>query len=536
MRLQRSISTVGLLLTSVGCMVGSGWLFGAYYAAQIAGPSSVLSWLLGGVMVAFIALTFSEISSMLPVAGGIARYSHFSHGSLVSFCMSWLAWLSCVAVAPTEVQAILQYSSGYFPGLVIKQQGVHVLTMSGFAIASVLMLLISLLNIMGIKLLTCFNALITWGKLLIPLVVVIVIMYHHFSVTNFTAHGFASGGLHGILWALPTAGIVFSFLGFREATSLAGEAKSPGVAVPIAVLGSVFICSLLYVFLQIGFIGAVSPQALAEGWAHLNYAGDSGPFAGIAASLGLGFLVLLIYADALVSPFGTAVIYTTTTARLNYAMSFNRYTPAFMLQLNQRGVPVLAVVVNCLLGLFMFLPFPTWQALVGFQSIAIVLAYAVGPVTLLCLRHQLPKLRRPFVLPASKTLCVITFYFCNLIAYWTGWETIWRLMFAIMFGGILFAIQRSCDKKMVLPLQWRSALWLLPYFTTLTLISYLGNFGSGKAVIPFGWDFLVIFVFSLCFIYIAFRSRLSAQTSQEILAHDQEMKDFLIYDEPLSHS
>ncbi|PIQ42372.1 MAG: amino acid permease [Gammaproteobacteria bacterium CG11_big_fil_rev_8_21_14_0_20_46_22] len=523
MKLQRSISSFGLLCASVGCMVGSGWLFGAYYAAQITGPAAILSWLLGGGLIIFIALTFSELSSMLPLAGGIARYSHFTHGPMVSFCMSWLAWLSCVAVAPTEVQAILQYGSTYAPGLMHKVGGLPVLTLTGYVVATLLMLVISWCNMMGVKLLTRLNSFMTLWKLLIPIVTIIIIAHVKFSTHNFVSHHFAPHGLHGILWALPTAGIVFSFLGFREATSLAGEAKLPGKGIPLAVIGSVLICTLLYVLVQVVFIGAVPASALVHGgWSHLSFSGDMGPFAGIATSLGLGFLVLLIYVDAQVSPFGTAFIYTATTSRLNYAMSVNRYTPQAMLKLNKKGVPALAIMINFIVGMMLFLPLPTWQALVGFQSTAIVLAYGVGPIALLVLRRDAPNLERPFKLPASRVFCAITFTVCNLIAYWTGWETIWRLMLSIAFGLVFFVIYRAYMRQKCFS-AWRSTWWLLPYFGGLTLISYLGNFGGGLGVLSFGWDFLVIALFSVGTLWLACHHSLHVSTLNTLLNDDKEV-------------
>ena len=522
MKLQRSISSIGLLCTSIGCMVGSGWLFGAYYASQIAGPAAIISWILGGLLVIFIALTFSELSSMLPVAGGIARYAQFTHGTMVSFCMSWLSWLSCVAVAPTEVQAILQYSTMYFPNLMNHTDNLPTLTLFGYAAAIFLMLVMSFLNMMGVKLLTRINNFITFWKLIIPVITIVVIANTKFSPHNFVSHGFSPSGWHGVLWALPTAGIIFSFLGFREATSLAGEAKLPGKGIPIAVIGSVLICLLLYLLVQIVFIGAIPEQALANGWSKLNFSGDMGPFAGIASTLGLGFLVLLIYVDSQLSPFGTGFIYTATTSRLNYAMSINHYVPQAMLQLNKQGVPATAIMVNFIIGMLMFLPLPTWQALVGFQSTAIVLAYGIGPVALLTLRTQVPDLKRPFKLPASKFLCAVTFFICNLIAYWTGWETIWRLMLGIVFGLISFIFYHFF-KAQDLKMNVRCSRWLVPYFSGLTLLSYLGNFGGGINFISFGWDFLIIGLFSTAILYLAYRARLQSQITHNLLYSDTEL-------------
>lgn len=528
MKLQRSMSTLALLFTSVGCMVGSGWLFGAFYAAKIAGPASIVSWLIGGLLICFVALTFSELSTMLPLAGGIVRYSHFTHGTLVSFVMSWLAWLSCVAVAPTEVQAICQYSASYAPWLTHLVDGVPVLTGHGMVVATLLMLLMSYLNILGVKTLARYNNTITAWKLIIPFFTAVVIIYHRCYWGNIlgttTNGGFAPTGWHGILWALPSAGIVFSFLGFREATSMAGEAHKPGVAIPVAVIGSVFLCTVLYVLVQIAFIGALSPNMIALGWAHLSFTGDSGPFAGIAVSLGLSWLMILIYVDSLASPFGSGLIYTATTSRLNYAMSTNKYTPEWMLALNQKGVPARAVLVNFCIGLLLFLPLPTWQALVGFQSSAIVLAYGVGPLALLALRKQAPDWPRPFKLPMSYLLSVITFYICNLIAYWTGWHTLWRLMVGIVIGVVLLGVsrlfQKSEDKH---GLEIKSALWLIPYMGGLCVISYLGTFGGGTKAIPFGWDFLVIAIFTVIIMQLAMWSRLPSAETLQALPSDKEL-------------
>ena len=96
MKFKKDISNWGLLMTSLGAMIGSGWLFGALYGAQIAGPASVFSWMLGGVLLIIIGLNYAELSTALPLAGGISRYTHITHGSMISFSVTWLAWLSCV--------------------------------------------------------------------------------------------------------------------------------------------------------------------------------------------------------------------------------------------------------------------------------------------------------------------------------------------------------------------------------------------------------------------------------------------------------
>src|SRR5690606_3772572 len=116
--------------------------------------------------------------------------------------------------------------------------------------------------------------------------------------------------------AVATGGVAFAFTGFKHGVELAGEAKRSAVAIPLAIVGSVVCCLLLYLGLQIAFIGALHPETLTTGWANLSFVGDVGPFAGLAAGLGLIWLLKLLYIDATVSPTGAGLIYVTSTARI----------------------------------------------------------------------------------------------------------------------------------------------------------------------------------------------------------------------------
>ena len=82
---KRSISSISLLFASISAILGSGWLFAAYYTAQLAGPGAFLAWILGGVAVIIIAYTYAEISAMIPVTGSTARIPRYTHGTIVSF-------------------------------------------------------------------------------------------------------------------------------------------------------------------------------------------------------------------------------------------------------------------------------------------------------------------------------------------------------------------------------------------------------------------------------------------------------------------
>ncbi len=108
-QLHRRMGTFALMMVGLGSMIGSGWLFGAWRAAQIAGPAAIISWIIGMIVILFIALSYSELGSMFPEAGGMVKYTQYSHGSFIGFIAGWANWIAIVSVIPVEAVASVQY-------------------------------------------------------------------------------------------------------------------------------------------------------------------------------------------------------------------------------------------------------------------------------------------------------------------------------------------------------------------------------------------------------------------------------------------
>lgn len=520
--LRRRFSPAMLLLLSINGTIGSAWLFAPLYAAKLAGGAAVWAWLIGGAMTITIAITFAELSSLLPVAGGTTRLSQLSHGGLTSFFMSWVAWISSVTMPPIEVQAVLQYGSTYFPSLVHNVNNIPVLTGIGILWATILMLFITTLNVASFKGLVRFNILIFTFKIGIILLTVIWLIKTQFHLANFAAPMDTAVGAHweNILAAVAAGGIAFAFTGFKHGVELAGESKNPRVSIPLAIVGSVICCLLLYLGLQIAFIGALSPNDLHQGWANLSFANQAGPFIGIAGVLGLFWLVKLLYADATLSPLGAGLVFATSSARIVYAMSRNGVLPPIFSRVNRQQLPAYAIALNFVVGMFLFLPLHGWIAMVDFLVSAIVLSYAMGPISLLCLRKQLPDQKRPFRLMAAPIVCYFAFYFCNLTCYWTGWATLSKLGVALLVGMVLFTY--ACVTKRIKEsnLGLRGLVWVLPYLIGTMVISYLGMYG-GKQILTPGWDMIVIALFSAVILYLAIKSRVGS-VSEQFARYQQE--------------
>src|SRR5690606_28311273 len=173
-KLRRDIGHIGLLFTAVGSIIGSGWLFGAMNAAQIAGPASIIAWCLGGLMIMLIGLCYAELGTMLPVSGGVVRFPHFAFGSFASYTLGWITWLAAASVTSIEVVAALQYANNYLPWLQrLDADGTAVLTGAGFVVAVAMLGLFSLINVVGVRWFARLNNALVWWKLAVILVVIV---------------------------------------------------------------------------------------------------------------------------------------------------------------------------------------------------------------------------------------------------------------------------------------------------------------------------------------------------------------------------
>jgi amino acid transporter len=505
MAMKREIGIVGLTFIGVGGVIGSGWLFAPMNAAKLAGPAAILAWVICGVVFLLLALTYAEVCGRLPVPGGLARLPFFTHGRLVAAAMGWTAWVGYLTTAPIETVVMLRYLAEPFPWLQSSDAD-HNLSAAGVGVAVVLLVLMTVLNAFGVALFARINSTLTWVKIFIPLLIAGLFIADRVTVANFTsAPSFMPMGWQGVLSAIATGGVVFAFVGFRHAIDMAGEVKRPQITIPLGLAFSVLICLVIYMGLQVAFIGALSAENLAHGWDNLAIGHSLGPLGALALGLGMVWLSVFILAGAVIAPFGGALISTGSNARIGLALAHNGFFPILFTRLSGRLVPLNALVLNLVIGVLavLFVPFSELLALNG---AALVFSLAIGPVTLLALRRQDRHGRGTFRLPWAGPVCFITFTASTLIVYWSGWDTMWRLALALLVGAVLFFTMHRLRGGHA-P-EAKPALWLLPYFGGLMLLSWLGSFGGGRGIIPFGWDIAVGVALSAVCLALAVRYRL----------------------------
>lgn len=159
----------------------------------------------------------------------------------------------------------------------------------------------------------------------------------------------------------------------------------------------------------------------------------------------------------------------------------------------------MGIIVAYVIGCIYFLPFPSWQKLVGFITTISVITYGIGPIVLLQLRRSMPELERPFRLWGAQIIAPIAFILSSLVAYWGGFKAltyIFGTLFAILIlYGIVYRIRGSRDGT---PLGFKHITWIFPYFLGLWVLSWFGpKVLGGQGVIPFYGSMAAVAVLAL---------------------------------------
>ena len=494
-KFHKSLSLTDLTFIGLGSIFGSGWLFAASHVAAIAGPAGILSWVIGGFAVLLLGLVYCELGAALPRAGGVVRYPEYSHGALLGSLMGLITLIAFSSLIAIEAEASRQYAAAWFPSL-NQPESSHP-SVAGWLVQLALLALFFGLNYFSVKSFAIANNIISVFKFVVP-VLVIALLLANFRPENLHEHGFAPFGMVGVEMAVSAGGIIFAYLGLTPIVAVASEVRNPQRTIPIALLLSVALSTVIYVLLQLAFLGGIPAGYLAGGWSGIDKDFPL-PYRDIALVLGMGWLATLVVCDAVVSPSGTGNIYMNATPRVIYGWARSGgFLPALTKVDAKSGIPRPALWLSFALSVFWTLPFPSWETLIKVVSAALVLSYAVAPVTVASLRRSAPALDRPFRVKALWLVGPLSFMIAALIVYWSTWQTLSWLLGLQVLAFVAYVLYRLPFKasRGRLARQVRGALWLIGFYMLVMGVSYLGTFG-GIGAIAHPWDSITVALIAL---------------------------------------
>jgi amino acid transporter len=448
--LKQQIGLTGLIALAVSVQVGSGWLLATLAAASIAGPASILTWVLGAAFFGVIGVAWMELGAMLPRSGAGVRYPRLTHGAFLSWFNGWGYLIAALALPVIEAQAVVTYLGGHWRGLGLLKvvDGTTVLSWTGTAVGFAMLVLFFALNSMGAKLLSESNKYVTIWKLVIPLVTA-ALMFTAFRSSNFTlGHGFAPLGGGAVLGALASGGIVFAYSGLRQILDFGGEVENPQRNIPIAiVVGGLLIPLVIYVVLQIGFVGSLDWTAAGVtpgDWAGLrDSAWQSAPLLDAVTAAGFSWFATVLLTDAALSPAATGWVWLGIGTRTVYSMSVNSELPKVFQKINRYGTPIAALAACTVFGFLFFFPAPSWYLFVGMVSIALTLSYVMGGPVLAVLRRTAPDLPRPVRLKRVTFWAVAGYIASLVLIYCAGWVPLINLFTVVFLALPLYGAYTS---------------------------------------------------------------------------------------------
>ncbi|KRM90550.1 APC family permease [Fructilactobacillus florum] len=501
------MSLFSVVMLALSSIIGSGWLFGSWEAAKISGPAAIISWIIGAIVIGIIAYIYIELGTMFPESGGMSKYAGYTHGPLLGFIASWANWVSLVTLLPIEAVAAVQYMSSWPWSWANWTHGFvsnGTVTTSGLLVVFLFILIFTLLNYWSVNILTKFTSLTSIFKLVVPSVTIIMLLLSGFHPENFTmaaAGGFFPYGSAPIFAATTVSGIIFSYNAFQTVINIGDEIQNPKKNIWRGIVIALIISIAIYVLLQFTFIGAIEPQMLAKvGWNGINF---KSPFADLAIMLNINWLVILLYLDAFVSPFGTGVSFVASTSRTLAAMTQSHHMPKFLGKINQKwGTPRIAMIANWIISCLLVSVFKNWAILASVISTSTLIAYATGPVTLAALRKHAPQFKRPVRINAYKIMAPLAFVLASLAIYWAMWPTTMEVIIVIALGLPFYFFYEGKLNWSNTKQKFAGSWWMIAYLCFMAGFSYIGStpFG-GQNWIHYPFDFLVIILMALVFYY-----------------------------------
>jgi basic amino acid/polyamine antiporter, APA family len=454
--LKRTLTAGSLVALGIGAIIGAGlFVRTASAAAQNAGPSVTIGFIVAAIGCALAGLCYAELSSSIPIAGSAYTYSYATMGELIAWIIGWDLVLEYAVGAATVGIAWSEYLNNLLVNVMHwkpiayewchspfehNPEGVHgIINIPALGIVT----LLSLLLIKGTQESAFVNGLIVITKVAI-VILIIVIGWGFINPANhetyippastYTDHQGISHNYGGIMGILGAAGVVFfAFIGFDAVSTAAQEAKNPKKDMPIGILGSLVICTILYILFAHVLTGVATVEDFRTTGKEASVA-----FAINKYMIGYGWLGKLVTVAILAGFSSVILVMLLGQSRVFYSMSKDGLLPKMFSDVHSKYKTPYKANLFILLLVGLFAAFVPGDIVGDMTSIGTLFAFMLVCAAVIILRKTDPDLPRQFKTPLVPFVPLLGIVVCGAMIFGLGWTNWLRLIGWLALGFIIY--------------------------------------------------------------------------------------------------
>jgi basic amino acid/polyamine antiporter, APA family len=400
--LKRSIGPAGLTIMGVGGIIGAGIFIVTGVASAASGPALILSFIVAAIACTFTALCYAEFASMIPIAGSVYTYTYITMGEIWAWIMGWIMVLqylvasAAVAIGWSSYAVALVTSTGIvLPSVISGPYGVQGSIINLPAVLIILILTGVLIR--GAQESARFNALIVFIKIVVILLF-ITVGFNFINPTNY--HPFTPYGLSGVVQG--AAMVFFAYLGFDAVASAAEETKDPGRTIPIGIIGSLIISSILY----------VAVAAVMTGMVPYNLLNNASPVAFALQQVGVQWAFTVITIGAIAGLTTVVLVNMFSKTRIIFAMSRDGLLPKIFSNVNKNCKAPVASILLVGAVATIIAAFFSLENIFELVNIGALSAFIFLALSVLILRRQHPEMERSFKCPLVPAIPILSVILC----------------------------------------------------------------------------------------------------------------------------
>jgi len=435
--LKRSLGPIELIIMGIGAIIGAGiFIVTGIASAKCSGPALVISFVISAMACILTALCYAEFASMIPISGSVYTYTYVAMGEIWAWMIGWILMFeyliasSAIAVGWSSYFGGLLNSVGVvLPQIITHPPGIGLINLPAFIIVAILTGIL----IIGTRESAKFNAAIVVIKLAV-IGLFIVVGAQFINPSNYQP--FMPFGWSGILQG--AAMVFFAYIGFDAVSTAAEEAKNPQRSLPVGIIGSLIICSILYIVVA----------AVLNGMVPYNLLDNAAPVSFALEKVGANWAASIVSFGAL---FGlTSVLLTLLfgQTRIFYSMSKDGLLPATFSRIhpNFRTPLISTLIVGSIAAVIAsFFPLSFIVELVNIGTLA---AFIFLALSIIILRRQQPEIPRKFKCPLVPVVPLLSIIFCGFLIFQLKINTLEYFAVSLVIGLAVYFIYGANNSKL----------------------------------------------------------------------------------------